>query len=189
MLWELSDEPAGTRVADIELALHERHRGPALGGDGARGSGEQRIQLSLGRLCPLPLRAGALFEDLFHVAGRALRPPEIDDRLDLGAADERALDAGRLAGIDGLVQHVPATQKLLRAAGVEDDAAVDLRVHPESEPRRELDLDPPGDESAGRPVECVSSTRLGALSSRRRWSRETWNSRLVIKALIHTLLP
>ena len=57
----------------------------------------------------------------------ALRFPVIDDRLKLGVADERALDAGRLAGIDWLVQHVAATKQFFRTARIEDDAAIHLR--------------------------------------------------------------
>src|SRR5229473_3097979 len=152
VLGELIDDPARTRIADVELALHERHRSPALGGDSARGAREQRIQLALGGLASLPLRAGALFEDLLHVAGRALRAPEVDDRLDLGVADEGPLDAGRLAGIDRLVQHIAAAEKLLCATRVEDHAAVDLRADRERDTRGDIGLDETRDDVGRRPL-------------------------------------
>src|SRR5260370_28231284 len=37
VLGELIDDPAGARVPDIELPLHERHRSPTLGADRPRG--------------------------------------------------------------------------------------------------------------------------------------------------------
>src|SRR2546427_228814 len=94
----------------------------------------------------LALRARALFEDLLHVTRSTLRPPEIDDRLDFGVAHERTLDARRLARIDRLVQHVATSEKLLRAAGVEDHPAVDLRADGERDARRDVGLDEAGDD-------------------------------------------
>src|SRR5258708_354535 len=141
VLGELIDDPARTRIADVELALHERHRSPALGGDSARGPREQRIQLALRGLASLPLRAGALFEDLLHVARPALRTPEVDDRLDLRVADERALDARGLAGVDRLVQHVAAAEKFLSTPGVEDHPAVDLRADREGDASGDVGLE------------------------------------------------
>src|SRR5216684_2969724 len=152
VLGELIDDPARTRIADVELALHERHRSPALGGDSARGPREQRIQLALRGLASLPLRAGALFEDLLHVARPALRTPEVDDRLDLRVADERALDARGLAGVDRLVQHVAAAEKFLSTPGVEDHPAVDLRADREGDARGDVGLDETRDDVRGGPL-------------------------------------
>src|SRR6266550_466221 len=129
MLGELVDDPAGPGITDVELALHERDRRRAFGRHRTRGPREKGIQLAfLPPLASLPFGHGALFEDLFHVAGSSLRLPEADHAIDLWIADESALDACRLACIDGLVEHVAATEKLFRTAGVEDDAAVDLRA-------------------------------------------------------------
>src|SRR5437762_2068004 len=127
MLGELVDDPARPGVADVELALHEGDRRRAFGRHRPRATREEGIQLALlPPLASLPFGHRALFEDLFHVARSSLRLPEADHAVDLGIADERALDAGRFACIDGLVEHVAATEKLFRTAGVEDDAAVDL---------------------------------------------------------------
>src|ERR1700693_284248 len=103
MVGELVDDPPGARVPDVELALHQRHRCAALCANGSGRASEQRVELALGTLSSLPLRARALFEDLLHEAGRALRLPEADDRIDLLVADERALDARRLPGVDRLI--------------------------------------------------------------------------------------
>src|SRR5712692_9002633 len=147
MLGELVDDTARARVADVELALHQRHRRGAFGGDRTTGARKEWVELALGTLASsLPRRAGALFENLLHVPRRPLRFPELHDRLDLGVADERALDTRRLARIDGLVEHVAAAEKLLRAARVEDDAAVDLRPDRERDARRDVGLDEAGDD-------------------------------------------
>ncbi len=166
MLRQLVDNPARARVADVELALHERHRRAALRGDGACSTREQRIQLALGGVASLPLRALTLFEDLFHVAGSALRAPEVDDRLDLRVAHERALDAGRLARVDRLIKHVSAAEQLLRAAGVEDDPAVDLRADSECDARRDVGLDKARDDVRRRALrgdDEVDADRAGEL--------------------------
>src|SRR5712692_1967603 len=152
MLGELVDDPASTGVADVELSLHERHRSPALSGDSPRRAREQRIQLALGGLASLPLGAGPLFEDLLHVARAALRTPEVDHRLDLGVAVECALDAGRFAGVDGLIQHVAAAEQLLRAARVEDHSAVDLGADGECDTRGDVGLDQTRDDVGRRPL-------------------------------------
>src|SRR5260370_41489583 len=76
VLGELIDDPAGTRVADIELALHERHGSSTLGSDRARGPREQRIELALRGPAALPFRARALFEDLLHLPRPPLPTPE-----------------------------------------------------------------------------------------------------------------
>src|SRR3989440_11685772 len=130
MVRELIDDPARSRVADVELALHERARRAALCGNRPGGSREQWIQLALG-IPPRPFAAGALFQDLLHESRRALRLPERDDLLDLLVAHKGALDPGRLAGVNGLVEHVAAAEQLLGSARVEDHAAVDLRAHGE----------------------------------------------------------
>src|SRR5207245_844086 len=152
VLGELVDDATGTRIPDVELALHQRHRGRTLRRDGASSAREQRIELALGGLASLPLRAGPLFEDLLHIARAALRAPEVDDRLHFGIADERALDPSRFTRVDRLVQHVATTQQLLRAARVEDDAAVDLRADRERDARRDVGLDETGDDVRGRPL-------------------------------------
>src|SRR5207245_4703272 len=59
----------------------------------------------------------------------------------LGSADESAMDACRLARVDGLVEHVAATEKLFRTTCVEDDAAVDLRADSESDAGGDVGLD------------------------------------------------
>src|SRR3989442_399828 len=125
MLGELVDDPARPGVPDVELALHEGDRRCAFGRHRARGTREEWIQLALlPPLASLPLGHGALFKDLFHVARSGLRLPEADHAVDLGVADECALDACRFAGIDGLIEHVATTEKLFRTTCVEDDAAV-----------------------------------------------------------------
>src|SRR5258706_909601 len=78
MLGELVDDASRARVADVELPLDQRHGSGTLGGHGARGTREQRVELAFGGLAPLPLPALALFEDLLHVAWPALRLPEVD---------------------------------------------------------------------------------------------------------------
>src|SRR5207245_11438908 len=72
VLRQLVDNPARTRVADVELALHERHRRGPFGSDCARRASKQGVELALFPPLPLPLGAGALFEDLFHEARSAL---------------------------------------------------------------------------------------------------------------------
>src|SRR4029077_8752098 len=104
------------------------------------------VELALGGLPSLPFRAGALLEDLLHISGRALRLPEVHDSLDLRVAHKRALDAGRFAGVDGLIEHVPAAQQLFCAARVQDDATVDLRTDRERDARRDVRLDETGDD-------------------------------------------
>src|SRR6266516_6172956 len=142
MLGQLVDDPARPGVADVELALHQGDRRRTFGRHRARSPREEGIQLAfLPPLASLPLRHGALFEDLFHVAGSSLRLPEADHAVDLGIADERTLDACRLACIDGLVEHVAATEKLFRTAGVEDDAAVDLRADSKRDAGGDVSLD------------------------------------------------
>src|SRR2546430_2077592 len=61
--------------------------------------------------------------------------------VDLRVAHESALDAGRLARVHRLIQHVAAAQQLLGATGVENDAAVDLRADCERDTRRDVGLD------------------------------------------------
>src|SRR5581483_2697828 len=130
-----------------ELPLHQGDRRRALRRDGASGSPEKRVQLALGfALASLPLPGRARLEDLLHVARRRLALPEADHTVDLLVADERALDARRLAGVDRLVQHVAAAEQLLRAAGVEDHAAVDLRADRERDAGRDVRLDQAGDD-------------------------------------------
>ena len=147
MLGELVDDAARARVADIELALHQRHRRAAFRGHRASRAREQRVELALGALAtPGPLRAGALLEDLLHVSRRALRLPEAHHRFDLGVAHERALYARRLARIHGLVEHVATPEQLLSAARVEDDAAVDLGPDRERDARGDVGLDEAGDD-------------------------------------------
>ena len=141
MLGELVDDPASARVSDVELALHERDGSSTLGGDRARRTRKKRVELALLPLLPLPLGGCALFQDLFHVSRRALRLPVVDHAFDLRVADESALDAGRLARVHRLVQHVAATQQLLGATRVENDAAVDLRADCKRDTRRDVGLD------------------------------------------------
>src|SRR2546428_8674596 len=132
MLGELVDDPARPGVTEVERALPEGYRRRTFGRHGARGTGEEGIQLALlPPLASLPLGHGALFEDLFHVARSGLRLPEADHAVDLGIADESALDACRLARVDGLVEHGAATEKLFRTTRVEGDSAVDLRADSE----------------------------------------------------------
>src|SRR5438445_2269876 len=116
VLGKLVDDAAGPRVSDIELSLHERHRRTAFRRHRPGSAREQWVQLPLrGLVASLPLRARALLEDLVHVSRLTLRTPEVHHRLDLGVAHERALDAGRLARGDGLVEHVSAAKKLFGA--------------------------------------------------------------------------
>src|SRR5439155_20546076 len=151
MLGELVDDAARARVADVELALNQRHRRATFSRDRSSRACKQRVELALRALASTrPLRTRALLEDLLHVSRRSLRFPEADDRFDLGVADERALDARRLARIYRLVQHVAAPQQLLRAARVEDDAAVDLRPNRECDARGEVGLDEAGDDVSRR---------------------------------------
>src|SRR5439155_10214337 len=85
VLGELVDDAARARVADVELALDQRHRRATFSRDRASRACKQRVELALQALASTgPLRTGALLEDLLHVSRRALRFPEADDRFDLG---------------------------------------------------------------------------------------------------------
>src|SRR5258708_36447725 len=104
-------------MPDVELALDERHRRAAFSCDGASRAGEERIELALLLLLAgRPARIRALLQDLLHVARVALRLPEADHVVELGVADERALDSSGLARVDGLIKHVTATEERVRAA-------------------------------------------------------------------------
>src|SRR5438477_2511046 len=98
MFCQLVDDPSRTRVADIELSLHQGNGGPTFGGDRARRTREQRVQLALLPSLAVPLGGSPFFEDLLHVARRALRLPEVNAALGPGVAHEEALLGGGLAG-------------------------------------------------------------------------------------------
>ncbi|TMD47653.1 MAG: cell division protein FtsK, partial [Chloroflexi bacterium] len=75
----------------MELALQERHRGAALGGDHVRPLGEERIALHP-FLDPRDRRLD--IEDLFLVLRLSLALPEVDDRLHLPVRNKHALQPG-----------------------------------------------------------------------------------------------
>src|SRR6185437_6206908 len=103
---------------------------------GPRGAGKERIELALlSPLAPFPFGAGAFLEDFLHVARTALRLPEADHAIDLGIADERALDARWLARVDRLVEHVAPAEELLRSGRIEDHPTVHLGPDREGDAR------------------------------------------------------
>ena len=166
MVGELVDDPARTRVSDVELALHKRDRGRALGRHRARRTGEERVELALLPPLTLPLGARSFLEDLLHVARPALRLPEVDHAVNFLVADESTLDASRFPGVDRLVEHVAPTEQLFRTARIEDHPAVDLRADGEGDARRDVGLDEPGDDVCGRPLrgdDEVDADRPGKL--------------------------
>src|SRR5207248_10493361 len=149
VLGQLVDDPAGARVADVELPLDQAHRGAALGGDRPGRLREEWVQLAL---LATFAKAGVnrLVEDLLHEATLALGLPPTHDRVNLAVGDEGALDPGRLAGVDRLVEHVPPAEQLFGAAGVEDHPAVDLGADREGDPGRDVRLDEAGDDVGAR---------------------------------------
>src|ERR1019366_8094715 len=143
VLGELVDETGRARVADTELALEERRGRPTFGGDRVRRLGEERIALG-GVAGPGDLRLDG--EDLLLVVGLPLHLPVADERVQLAITDEGPLEPPGLALVDREIEHVAASEQLLRAHLVEDHARVDAAGHREGDPARNVRLDEAGDD-------------------------------------------
>src|SRR5256885_17243173 len=85
-------------------------------------------------------------EDLLLVLRLSLGLPEVDDRLHLAVRNEDALQAGGPARLDREVEHVAASEQLLRAGLVQDDARVAAGADGEGDPRGDVGLDQAGDD-------------------------------------------
>ena len=73
-----------------------------------------------------------------------------DDVLALLVRDEGALDAGRFSASDGRIEHVAEADQLLRAALVEDNAALECGRHRKGDAGRDVGLHEAGDDVGGR---------------------------------------
>ena len=87
--------------------------------------------------------------------------PELDEPVDLGAGDQRALRTHRLRRVDREIEHVAAAEQAFRAAHVEDRARVDLRRHGERDARGNVRLDDAGDHVDRRPLRCDDQVDTG----------------------------
>src|SRR5207302_9269924 len=91
-------------------------------------------------------------EDLLLIVGHALRLPMSDERVQLAVADECALETAWLAFVDGQVEHVAATEELLRTHLVENDPRIDPARHRERDAAWDVRLDQAGDDVGRRPL-------------------------------------
>src|SRR5438105_1754512 len=143
----LLDQTRCPVVADAQMALHQRYRGPPRLQHYRHRLVIHRVGLRATRVdadAILAAAFGARFEDAVQILGTALRLKVFDHAVDFGVGDKRSVHALRVAGARRKVEHVALAKQRLGTHLLEDRPLFDLARHLDCNARRNTALDDPG---------------------------------------------